>query len=284
VHLTSRHGSVIAPVQASPEPAPGQAFMAMHWGGEYLGGRSSTGAPLAGVNTLTTPAFCPVSRQPELKHTPVKILRAELPWSLLAMAWLPEDQALAVREALRALMPSFAFAACVPFGRERTGVLLRAASYDIPPDELMTRIENLMGLCGADVLRYADRRRGQRRAARLVRSDADTRLDAFLLAGDTRAEAWIRAVLQDELPAQDYGRQLLAPGATAPVAVAPRSPQVCTCFNVGEAAIRTTLAACAGDEDQRLQALQDTLKCGTNCGSCIPALRRMARTASAVAA
>ncbi len=284
VHLTSRHGSVIAPVQASPELATGQAFMAMHWGGEYLGGRSSTGAPMAGVNTLTTPAFCPVSRQPELKHTPVKFLRAELPWSLLAMAWLPEDQALAVREALRALMPSFAFAACVPFGRERTGVLLRAADYEIAPDELMTRIENLMGLCGADVLRYADRRRGQRRAARLVRSDADTRLDALLLAGDTRAEAWIRAVLQGELPAQDYGRQLLAPGVNAPVAVAPRSPQVCTCFNVGEAAIRNTLAACTGGEDQRLQTLQDTLKCGTNCGSCMPALRRLARTASAVAA
>jgi len=283
-HLTSRHGSVIAPVQASPELATGQAFMAMHWGGEYLGGRSSTGAPMAGVNTLTTPAFCPVSRQPELKHTPVKVLKAELPWSLLAMAWLPEDQALAAREALRALMPSFAFAACVPFGRERTGLLLRAADYDIPPDELLTRIESLMGLCGVDVLRYADRRRGQRRAARLVRSGAETRLDAFLLAGDTRAEAWIRAVLQDELPAQDYGRQLLAPGAAAPVAVAPRSPQVCTCFNVGEAAIRSTLAACTGGEDQRLQTLQDTLKCGTNCGSCIPALRRLARTGAAVPA
>jgi assimilatory nitrate reductase catalytic subunit len=40
----------------------------------------------------------PSSKQPELKHAAVKVLKAELPWSLLGMAWLPGDQALAVRE------------------------------------------------------------------------------------------------------------------------------------------------------------------------------------------
>lgn len=91
-------------------------------------------------------------------------------------------------------------------------------------------------------------------------------------------------MLQDELPAQSYGRLLLAPGASAPVAVAARGPQVCTCFNVGEEAIRDTLARCAGNEDQRLHTLQDALKCGTNCGSCLPALRRLVRAATPVAA
>ena len=37
-----------------------------------------------------------------------------------------------------------------------------------------------------------------------------------MLAGDTSAEAWIKTVLQDELPAQSYGRLLLVPGAKAP--------------------------------------------------------------------
>ena len=87
----------------------------MHWGPEYLSGRGSSGEPLAGVNALTIPAFCPVSKQPELKHAAVKILKAELPWSLLGVAWLPEGEALAAREALRALMPQFSFASCVPF-------------------------------------------------------------------------------------------------------------------------------------------------------------------------
>ena len=284
VHLTSRHGSIVLPAQPSEELAAGQVFVAMHWGSEYLGGHSSTGAPMAGVNALTNPAFCPVSKQPELKHTAVKVLKAELPWSLLAVAWLAETDALAARDALRALMPRFAFATCVPFGRERSGVLLRASAYEAPPDDTLAQIEQLLGLAGAEVLRYADRKKGQRRAMRLARVGPDARLEAFLLAGDTRAEAWIRTLLQDELPAQSYGRLLLAPGASAPVAVAARGPQVCTCFNVGAEAIRDTLARSAGNEEQRLQTLQDALKCGTNCGSCLPALRRLLRAATPVAA
>jgi assimilatory nitrate reductase catalytic subunit len=91
-HVTSRRGSIVLPVQACSEVALSQAFIAMHWGPEYLSGRGSTGEPLAGVNALTTSAFCPVSKQPELKHAAVKILKAELPWSLLAVAWLPEGR------------------------------------------------------------------------------------------------------------------------------------------------------------------------------------------------
>jgi assimilatory nitrate reductase catalytic subunit len=50
------------------------------------------------------------------------------------MAWLPEGQALAAREALKPLMALFPFASCVPFGRERSGVLFRCApAYEAPP-------------------------------------------------------------------------------------------------------------------------------------------------------
>src|SRR3990167_2899035 len=83
-YVTSARGTIVVPVQASAEMAPEQVFLAMHWGGEYLGGHASTGTRLAGVNALTTPAFCPTSKQPELKHAAVKVLKAELPWRLVA--------------------------------------------------------------------------------------------------------------------------------------------------------------------------------------------------------
>jgi assimilatory nitrate reductase catalytic subunit len=287
VHVTGKRGSILVPLQASEELASGQAFMAMHWGPEFVSGMSSTGQPLAGVNALTTSAYCPSSKQPELKHAAVKILKAELPWTLLAMAWLPADHALAAREALRRLMVRFPYASCVPFsnaaplegaaGAQRTGVLFRAAAHETVPDELLDQIEQLLGLIDADTLRYADRKRGQRRAALLQRGDAQTTLRAVLLAGDTRAEAWIRSLLQQELPAQGYGRMLLLPGGQAPAAVPARSRQVCTCFNVDENTIETTLAHCTGSEGDRLAALQRALKCGTNCGSCVPELQRLVR-------
>ncbi|HSW26860.1 MAG TPA: molybdopterin-dependent oxidoreductase, partial [Burkholderiaceae bacterium] len=277
VHVTSKRGSIVLPVQASKETGLSQAFIAMHWGAEYLSGRGSHGEPLAGVNALTTSAHCPTSKQPELKHAAVKILKAELPWNLLAVAWLPADRALAAQAELRALMPSFEFASCVPFGRERTGVLFRAAAHEAPDVATVERIEALLGLGGTDALRYVDKRLGQRRTARLLRTEGATRLEGFVLAGDVRAEAWIKPLLQDELPAEAYGRLLLMPGAKAPVAVVARGKQVCTCFNVSEDDIGAQLQTSRGSDDQRLAALQSGLKCGTNCGSCIPELRRLVR-------
>jgi assimilatory nitrate reductase catalytic subunit len=273
VYVTSRRGSIVVPVEASEQLAANQAFLAMHWGSETLAGRSSTGHALAGVNALTTSAFCPRSKQPELKHAAVKVLKAELPWSLLALAWLPEGEALRAREALKSLATSFPFASCVPFGRERSGVLLRAASHEPPHDQVLARIEAVLGLDDSSVLRYADGRRGQRRTMRLVTAGEGRRLDAFLLAGDTRAEEWIRPLLQDELPAQAYGRHLLVAGHKPPVATAPRARQICTCLNVTDTAIAGFLRTCNGAAGQRLAQLQSALQCGTQCGSCVPELR-----------
>jgi assimilatory nitrate reductase catalytic subunit len=100
-----------------------QAFMAMHWGPEYLAG--------SGVNALTSPALCPQSGQPELKHPAVRVERAALAWQIAVAVWLPADQAMALRETLRGFFVHFEFAHCVPFGREpdlRVGLRFRATT------------------------------------------------------------------------------------------------------------------------------------------------------------
>ncbi|MEO7886318.1 MAG: molybdopterin-dependent oxidoreductase [Polaromonas sp.] len=297
VYVTSKRGSIVVPLQASPEVAVSQAFIAMHWGEEYLSGESTGGTPLAGVNALTTSAYCPSSKQPELKHAAVKIIKAEMPWTLLAVAWLPEGDALSAREQLKPLMAQFPFTSCVPFSnntpladrsRERTGLLFRAASHEAPPDETLAALERILGLDGADVLRYGDRKKGQHRTMRLVRNEGNAQLDGFVLAGDTSAQTWIKTLLQDELSAQSYGRLLLLPGAKPPVAVQSRGKPVCTCFNVSDMAIDEHLtllsqggggAGHLGTDEERLTSLQATLKCGTNCGSCVPELKRRVRSA-----
>lgn len=265
--VSSRRGSLVLPVRGCADLAPAQAFVAMHWGEEHLRG---------GVNLLATPAFCPQSKQPELKHAAVQIARAELPWRLVALAWCGEAEALALRSALRPLFEPFAFAACVPFGRDGHGVLFRAAAAEPPAPALVAQLAGLFGLEGADALHYADPRRGQRRSLRLAAGNGgDQQLEAFLLAGDTRAESWIAPLLQQRLPAQAYGRRMLLPGAEPPAAVAPRARQVCSCFDVDEPSILQTLATCTGGETERLAALQAVLHCGTQCGSCLPELRRL---------
>jgi assimilatory nitrate reductase catalytic subunit len=282
VRISSRRGSLVLPVQASDQLLPAQAFIAMHWGSEFVGGQQGE----AGVNALTTPAACPQSRQPELKHAAVRIAKAELPWNLLALAWLPDEaSALHARARLQAMMPQFAFAACVPFGRERHGLLFRAADSEPAPLACLEQVESLLGLVGSRVLRYTDPRRGQRRSVRLEGEGEAMHIEALLLGGDISAETWIKPLLQAQQSAQPYGRLLLLPGARPPAALASPGRQVCTCFDVGLTDIERVLPQCTGDEAARLAQLQGALRCGTNCGSCLPELRRLVRrSAPALAA
>jgi assimilatory nitrate reductase catalytic subunit len=292
VHVTSKRGSLLVPVQASPEVNVTQAFIAMHWGSEYLSGISSTGERIGGINAITTSSYCPTSKQPELKHAAVKILKAEMPWTVLAVAWLPQESAWQVREQLKVLMDHFPFASCVPFsdgvpltqatqGGERHGILFRAAAYEQPDDAKadpwLDQIERILGLQDASSLRYADKKRGQRRAIRVKREDNKASIEGFLLAGDTSAQAWVTALLQGQQDASAYGRLLLVPGSQAPVAVQAKGTQVCSCFNVSEPDIQAFLKNSEGSEEQCLNALQGALKCGTNCGSCVPQLKKLVR-------
>ena len=65
VRVTSRRGSIVMKIRASDDMRPGDAFVAMHWGGRFTGG--------VGTNALTVPAIDPYSKQPELKHAAVRI-------------------------------------------------------------------------------------------------------------------------------------------------------------------------------------------------------------------
>ncbi len=280
LRVQSRRGEILLPVQPSDAVPPTQAFIAMHWGEEFVSGHGADGAALLGVNALTTTARCPQSKQPEFKHAAIRVERAELPWRLVASAWLPEAELQTLRERLRALLPRWAYASCVPFGREpdgRVGLLLRCAAVQADSDAQLAEIEQALTLVGEGVLRYADARRGQRRAMRLGRSGdpAQAPLDAFLLAGDAAAATWVLGLLQDGLPARPFGQALLSARASAPMAVAPRAPQVCNCFDVSQAKIVATLASCTGGADARLAQVQDKLRCGTQCGSCLPAVRAL---------
>jgi assimilatory nitrate reductase catalytic subunit len=268
VHVTSRRGSQILPAVSSDDMRAGQAFIGMHWGEEYVSGRGHGGEGSCGVNTLTVPAFDPYSKQPELKHAAVKILKTELPWHFVVFGWVSVEKALALQAALRPYMRRFAYASCTLFGRDRVGVLFRAADDYAAAIELTAKIEAEFGLVGADVLRYDDTRRGNARRIMIK----DGRLAAVALAGDTSAEHWLRDYLENEQGVAKLGRLLLMPSDKAPQGFKARGRIVCTCFNVSESEIMDALPAgpaCSLDD------LQRKLKCGTNCGSCVPELKKM---------
>ena len=277
VQVTSPRGSQVFRVRASDAMRGGQAFVAMHWGEEFLSGAGHR----HGVNTLTSPAVDPDSRQPELKHAAVRIVKLELPARLVVFAWIPEAVAADRMARLRACFDRFAYASCVPFGRHaavpgRTGLLFRAAHDDVLAADVVDEIEATLGLVddepGTHLLRYDDPRHGRARRV-LVR---DEHLVAVSLRGDWSAEAWLKEYLETSASVASLGRLLLKPGAVAPSGFAPRGKVVCNCLNVGEREIVDTLATLDDNRDDhgRLASLQATLRCGTECGSCLPELKR----------
>jgi assimilatory nitrate reductase catalytic subunit len=98
-----------------------------------------------------------------------------------------------------------------------------------------------------------------------------------MLAGDTQSAEWLKALLVNQNPAQSFGRQLLQPSKKPPVPLAAARKQVCSCWNVSEDTIVSGLRPLRGDSASKLIQLQTTLKCGTQCGSCVPELRRLIR-------
>ncbi|HEY9110048.1 MAG TPA: molybdopterin dinucleotide binding domain-containing protein, partial [Roseateles sp.] len=277
VHVRSQRGAVVLPLRLDENIAPAGADIAMHWGDEFIGAQ-------LGVNAVTQGAFCPDSKQPELKFSAVAIEPAHLPWRLSACAWVAPADGPRLREQLRALMPRFGYAHCLPEPAkpghgEQVGWAFEAACAEAPPPELVEELAALLGLAGASVPRYADARRGRLRLLRLDDGDPQTApVQALLRMGQHDEGAWLVDLWRERTAASSVGRWLLSPGAPPSNPGAAASPQVCNCFDVREDVIRFTLTRCSGSPAERLAQLQAEKKCGTQCGSCLPILRRLVNT------
>ncbi|MEO8101820.1 MAG: molybdopterin-dependent oxidoreductase, partial [Betaproteobacteria bacterium] len=268
VKIESRRGAIYGLVEATDSLRSGQVYLPMHWGKRFLGGRDS-----AGVNTLTVPAFDPYSRQPELKHAAVKITAADLSWHLTAFSAREGDENM-LRDNLQALQDEVAFFSATLFGRERPGVLVRAAHHGAPAAAWLAALDRLLGLDDDMALHYEDARRA---SSRRMRIDADM-LRAVRLSGEPGAiesGEWLREWLVAERPVAEIRRLLLSPATHAPTGFVLSGKVVCQCFNVSEDSITAALEDISGEPRARFTALQEQLKCGSNCGSCMPDLRRL---------
>lgn len=280
VAVRSPRGTLQVRVAPDPQLGPRQAWLPMHWGSEYLMGREAHGAALAGVNALSQDARCPDAAQPELKFAAVELQRLDLPWRVFAGALVETSSAEGLHLALQALGREAGVASCVPVPGTvagQTGWQLEAAFAATPDDAWVRRLTEVLDLLRPGALRYADGRLGHQRSLRLQGEGAEARLQAWMRLSASEDGAWLDAWWREGRAVAPLGRQLLAPHlATSPQA---DSPVVCQCLGVREAQIQQRLRQCQDlRPDERLQTVQGALKCGTQCGSCLPQLRRLSRS------
>lgn len=237
----------------------GRAWMPMHWGSQFM---SSPGA-----NALASDAIDPFSMQPELKHAAVQIVKLDLPYPLAILRRCANQaEALTLLQQAKPLLLRFPYATLSLYGRRSPLVVFRAASQSPMPSELIAELDQHFGLDAEEgAIVFAD---SSRHISKKALATAG-RLQAVRLAGETLAQVWLKqAMAEDELDAALI-RFALAPTAKAPSNVAARNI-VCKCADVSDLQINEALAG--GDD---LPALQEKLKCGTFCGSCVPEIKRM---------
>ncbi|MFC5419526.1 molybdopterin-dependent oxidoreductase [Bosea eneae] len=241
--IATTHGAVILKVALDPGAQPGSLFAPIHWSAENASG--------ARVGAAVQPLVDPFSGQPELKATP---------------------------------------AAIVPVSFRSRGFLLGADGFVLPKRSWWTRVaveggQGLLFATPADVaeimqlareafgpeglLEMVDAERGLYRCA-LIR---DGRLAAALFLGpDHDAPVWDAVKLAFAGGEVDPGQRLALLSGRSLDGAADQGPTVCACFGVGLNAIR---AAFAEGATITVEDIGRKLKAGTNCGSCLPEIRRI---------
>jgi assimilatory nitrate reductase catalytic subunit len=256
VRVKSRRGEVVVVAEVSDSVRPGQCFLPMHWGARFMGG--------FGVNALTLPAFDAVSKQPELKHAAVQVAKADLPWRMAALA---VGDGAKLLDAVQPLLRACDYAAAGLAGRDRDVLTLRLAHTQPLPESMLAALDAALGLDDPlAVMHYQDNPRG---ISKRVRVDGG-KVTAARLTGETAAFEWLRDVIVEGIDAASLRAWMLAPVARPPAGGVGRGRVVCNCLNVAEPDIVAAIAAGAD-----LATLQATLKCGSECGSCVPELKRL---------
>ncbi len=247
VRVFSRWGEVIVRLRESSEQRKGSIFIPIHWNEQF--------ASCARVDAMVNPVVDPVSGQPEFKHTPVAVRAYEPAWHGFMLS-------------RRQIEPS-----ALSYWVKATGH--NFSRYEIAgeqaPGDWPDWARSFM--CGADDdvdwLEYLDVSARRYRGVRLVGKQLESCI--FIApTHDLPARNWLASLFaKTELSADE--RNALLTGK-APSGQVDNGKIVCACFAVGENVIKQAIQQ---HSLESVQEIGEKLQAGTNCGSCIPELKKI---------
>ncbi|MFJ5697823.1 nitrite reductase large subunit NirB [Arthrobacter sp. NPDC093139] len=127
---------------------------------------------------------------------------------------------------------------------------------------------------------YADPARGVYQ--KIVTTDDAKTLLGGIFVGDAAPYTSLRPLLGRELPAEPGAYLTAAGGGEAPETELPDDATLCSCNNVTAGSIRDAIngcGACDGNAPvQELAELKGCTRAGTQCGSCVPMLKKLLET------
>ena len=247
--VTTDYGQCILKVVVSGRQQRGALFVPIHW--------SAMNTSHGRIGALVQSFNDPFSGQPEAKATPATIVPYEYVFRGFALS----------RKQL-ALPPHLWWARVAISG---------GFGYLFADNADLSRWPAwLHGLASDDLAEYRDFGGGVYRAA----SFAGDRIETCLFVGPAHdAGDWevVKNLFAADRVSDEQRRLLLSGKSTE--GVASTGPVVCACFGVGRATICDTISAGA----RTAAEIGAKLKAGTNCGSCIPELKRLIAEAGGTA-
>jgi assimilatory nitrate reductase catalytic subunit len=243
-NVTTPYGAVVLKVRVNDGQQRGSLFVPIHW--------SDANASSARIGELVTPATDPFSGQPESKATPAAVARIDYRFAGFFLSKRPAS-----------LPEGTWWAKSVTVGGD--GFLV--ASND-GPGHWQTWLRT-QAAHDTSLSEYLDEPHGTYRAAGF----ANGRLVFCLFVGPaSQRPQWdvAKALLAAET-LEERQRRILLSGQSADGMV-DAGPVVCACFGVGLNTIRNALAASAAVD---VAGIGRALRAGTNCGSCLPELKKI---------
>jgi assimilatory nitrate reductase catalytic subunit len=240
--VTTPYGSCVLKVAIDAGQRIGSLFAPIHW--------SDATAAMARVGELVMPATDPFSGQPEAKATPARIAPHAFRWRGFAVSRGSVELPAGTWWARVALVGGSGFL----FATNEAPQSWRQRSLFGPDVELAEYLDE-----PRHVYRVAAYRQGQLAGCLFIGpADAAPQWDA------------VKASLGAEIVPASARRMLLS-GHSADGLVE-IGPLVCTCFGVGLTQIHDAIA---GSAAASVDDIGRALKAGTNCGSCLPELKRI---------
>ncbi|KQT77812.1 nitrate reductase [Methylobacterium sp. Leaf466] len=234
------HGSAVLEVMVTAGVRPGSLFAPFHW--------SDATASDARVGALVRGVPDPVSGQPELKATPAAVAPVAYRHRGFLLARAP----------IRPPAGWWWARATVQGGSG-----LQFATQDSSREVALAMRGLFQGL---DVADYADHGRGRYRCAVY---DEGRLVACLALARSAERPDWEAEKAYFAAPAlEPSARRALLSGRAE---TASAGPTVCACHGVGLDVVAAAIAAGAGS----VEAVGAACRAGTNCGSCIPEIRKM---------
>lgn len=242
--LENRGARYLGRINVSENQRPAEVFVPMHWNDNF----ASSSRADALVNAITDP----LCGQPEFKHSPVKIKAYKPQWNGFLACELP-------------ITPSADYWVKIPVDK---GFKYRIADTVTPSNwsewlgEQFPAVEDWVELTDSSHAFY--------RKVGFI----DGRLAVVLniaYGGQQPIEnRWLEQQLGEEC---DFNQRFAVLAGVAGDGVEDEGAIICSCFQVGANAIQKAIegGCCSA------QALGAKLKCGSNCGSCIPELNGMIR-------